>query len=81
MLLVIISCLLVWHFKMEQKLKLTQTISLDAFKNHYWLKVELIAFCKDNDLSATGSKQEIIHRIETFIVTGRRRKEGSSRNK
>ncbi|HEX4044430.1 MAG TPA: DUF6434 domain-containing protein [Gammaproteobacteria bacterium] len=57
---------------MEQKPKLTQSISLDTFKNHYWLKVELIAFCKDNDLSATGSKQEIIHRIEIFITTGRK---------
>ena len=72
MLLVIISCLLVWYFKMEQKPKLTQSISLGAFKNHYWLKIELIAFCKDNDLSTAGSKQEISHRIETFITTGRK---------
>jgi hypothetical protein len=57
---------------MEQKPKLAKSISLDAFKNHYWLKMELIAFCKDNGLSATGSKQEISHRIETFIATGRK---------
>jgi hypothetical protein len=57
---------------MEQKLKLTQSISPDVFKNHYWLKVELIVFCKDNDLSTAGSKQEITHRIETFITTGRK---------
>jgi hypothetical protein len=59
-------------FKMKQKPKLIQSISLDAFKNHYWLKMELISFCKDNDLSVAGSKSEITHRIEIFITTGRK---------
>ena len=70
--MVIITCLLVRHLKMEQKPKLSQSISLDQFKNHYWLKVELIAFCKQNDLPTAGSKQAISHRIETFITTGRK---------
>lgn len=49
-----------------------------ARKNHYWLKIELISFCKDNDLSTAGSKQEITHRIKTFITTGRKIKSTSN---
>lgn len=55
---------------MEKKPKLTRSIDLDTFKSHYWLKIELIDFCKDNALSTAGSKQEITHRIEVFITTG-----------
>lgn len=55
---------------MELKPKLTKEISLPNFKNHYWLKVELIKFCQANELSTVGSKQELVHRIEAFITTG-----------
>lgn len=59
---------------MVQKPKLTKSISFDTFKNHYWLKTELILFCKDNGLVTVGSKQEIAHRIESFITTGSKMK-------
>ena len=72
MFLVIIACLFFRHFKMKQKPKLSPSISLEAFKNHYWLKMELMVFCKDNHLSVAGSKQEITHRIEIFLATGRK---------
>ena len=46
------------------------TIVATTLKTHYWLKSELITFCKANGLATVGSKQEIVKRIETFITTG-----------
>ena len=49
---------------------LTKDISVQIFKNFYWLKEELQAFCRDSGISASGSKIEISDRIETFLQTG-----------
>ncbi|KGA95620.1 hypothetical protein AJ85_06950 [Alkalihalobacillus alcalophilus ATCC 27647 = CGMCC 1.3604] len=50
--------------------KLTKNISIDSFKDFYWLKEELQFFCRENGISASGSKLEISDRIETFLETG-----------
>ncbi|HEX4044071.1 MAG TPA: DUF6434 domain-containing protein [Gammaproteobacteria bacterium] len=55
---------------MERKPNLNKIISIDHFKNWYWLKVELINFCKKHDLSTVGSKQELVQRITLFLITG-----------
>ncbi len=49
---------------------LTRDISVSSFKEFYWLKEELQSFCKENGISASGSKIEISDRIETFLLTG-----------
>lgn len=49
---------------------LSKDISIESFKNFYWLKEELQAFCRQNGLSVSGSKIEIADRIETFLRTG-----------
>lgn len=49
---------------------LTKGISIKEFKDFYWLKEELQLFCRENGISATGSKIEISDRIETFLRTG-----------
>ncbi|MGN5650430.1 DUF6434 domain-containing protein [Bacillus sp. Brlt_9] len=49
---------------------LTKEISIEDFKDYYWLKEELQSFCRDNGISASGSKIEISDRIETFLRTG-----------
>lgn len=49
---------------------LTKDISIESFKDFYWLKEELQTFCKENGISASGSKLEISNRIETFLLTG-----------
>ncbi|PAE10699.1 cytoplasmic protein [Niallia circulans] len=49
---------------------LTKDISIDSFKDFYWLKEELQSFCRENGISALGSKIEISDRIETFLRTG-----------
>lgn len=51
---------------------LHEKISLDDFKQFYWLKEELQAFCKQNDIHANGSKIDIAKRIEHFLKTGKK---------
>lgn len=51
--------------------KLTKGISIQSFKDFYWLKEELQTFCRENGISATGSKMELSDRIETFLLTGK----------
>lgn len=49
---------------------LSKDISVDSFKDFYWLKEELQSFCRKNGISASGSKIEISDRIEIFLRTG-----------
>lgn len=49
---------------------LTKDMSIQSFKDFYWLKEELQTFCRENGISASGSKIEIFDRIETFLLTG-----------
>lgn len=49
---------------------LTKEISVQDFRDYYWLKEELQFFCRENGISASGSKIEILDRIETFLQTG-----------
>ncbi|MBM7578172.1 DUF6434 domain-containing protein [Jeotgalibacillus terrae] len=50
--------------------ELTNDISVENFRDYYWLKEELQSFCRENGISASGSKIEISDRIETFLLTG-----------
>ena len=50
--------------------KLDKNISSNDFKQYYYLKEELIKFCKDNNISTTGSKIELTNRIVKFLDTG-----------
>lgn len=50
--------------------KLTKTLNVDEFSDFYWLKEELQSFCRNNGISASGSKIELSERIETFLDTG-----------
>ncbi|WP_454191158.1 DUF6434 domain-containing protein [Paenibacillus sp. Marseille-Q7038] len=49
---------------------LTKDINIQSFIDFYWLKEELQMFCRENGISASGSKIEIADRIETFLRTG-----------
>lgn len=39
-------------------------------KNNYYLKEELVAFCRKHNLQTTGSKEELTKRITTYLETG-----------
>ena len=47
-------------------------IKLDSktFKDYYYLKEELVDFCKKNNLQTTGGKIELTERIAKFLDTG-----------
>lgn len=49
---------------------LDKQISPDEFRSFYWLKEELMAFCRGHGLSPTRSKQEISARIAHYLETG-----------
>ena len=42
----------------------------DDLQDFYWLKIDLISFCKKNNLSSQGGKLDLIARIKTYFLTG-----------
>ncbi|MCQ2071393.1 MAG: SAP domain-containing protein [archaeon] len=46
------------------------SIDPETFLSTYWLKAELVGFCRDNGLPVSGSKTEITERIHRFLLTG-----------
>lgn len=57
---------------MNKRPELNSSIDIEDFKNYYYLKDELVDFCRKNELQTSGSKLEIIERIEKFLKTGER---------
>lgn len=49
---------------------LNKDLDSNEFRDYYYLKEELIKFCKDNNLQTTGSKIELTNRIIKFLDTG-----------
>lgn len=49
---------------------LTDKISLQDFQDFYWLKEELIDFCRFKNISTQGGKLEIAQRITEFLQHG-----------
>lgn len=42
------------------------------FKQFYWEKIELIAFCRKNFMSTQGAKLDLAKRIEEFLTSGKK---------
>lgn len=57
---------------MSERPILSKELKPDTFTQYYYLKEELVAFCKENGLSTAGGKQQINNRIEHFLKTGER---------
>ena len=55
---------------MDERPILNNNISIKDFKDFYWLKRELIIFCKKEGLITKGGKIEITERIEKYLKTG-----------
>lgn len=55
-----------------KKVKLDNNIDSSTFKEYYYLKEELVDFCRKNKLSTAGSKIELTERIAVFLETGQR---------
>lgn len=50
---------------------LNKQIDIQDFQSYYWLKEELQMFCREQGMSASGSKIELNNRILTFLQTGK----------
>ncbi len=56
--------------QMNKRLELNKRTDTAAFRSFYYLKQELIDFCRENGLPASGSKSELTDRIAHFLDTG-----------
>jgi len=57
---------------MSERPKLDNNLDSNTFKEYYYLKSELIDFCRKNDLQITGGKLELTERITNFLNTGKK---------
>lgn len=57
---------------MGERPKLDNNLDGNTFKEYYYLKEELIAFCRKNNLQITGGKLELTERIANFLDTGKK---------
>ncbi len=68
---------------MSDRPNLTTSILVEDFNDFYWLKEELLDFCRREGLSGSGAKIDISKRIGHFLRTGeklspkRRKKRGA----
>lgn len=42
----------------------------ERFRDYYWLKEELVAFCREQGLPTGGAKTELVERITEFLHSG-----------
>lgn len=57
---------------MSERPNLDNNLDGKIFKEYYYLKEELIDFCRKNDLQTTGGKLELTERIAKFLDTGKK---------
>lgn len=55
---------------MEERPALNTQLDAKVFQSYYYLKEELIHFCRENGLPVSGGKAEITERISRFLETG-----------
>jgi len=55
---------------MDKRPTLNNQISIKDFQDFYWLKEELLKFCRSEGLRTTGSKIEIAKSIINYLETG-----------
>jgi hypothetical protein len=60
---------------------LNKQISIKDFNDFYWLKVELVDFCRKIGCSSSGGKIEIANRIAEYLETGKVVKRTTSKKK
>ncbi len=53
-----------------KKPQLTKNIDIKTFLDYYWLKIELIQFCRIYKINTTGNKSDLLKRIQYYIKTG-----------
>ena len=66
---------------MNKRPLLTKELDSATFKNYYYLKEELMDFCKINNLPTSGSKMDLNERICYFLENGIAMKINTKRKK
>lgn len=61
--------------------KLDKNMDSKTFREFYYLKEELVNFCRDNGLPVSGGKIELTERIAYFLDTGKILKSTSTKTK
>ena len=56
---------------MSERPKLSTALDGNTFRNYYYLKEELVEFCRKNNLPTSGGKIELTDRIACFLDTGK----------
>lgn len=56
---------------MSERLDLNEKLDGETFRTFYYLKKELVDFCRKNNLPVSGGKIELIDRIACFLDTGK----------
>ena len=56
---------------MTQRPILNTNLDSDTFRSYYYLKEELVEFCRNNGLPTSGRKVELTERIAYFLDTGK----------
>ena len=56
---------------MEQRPDLNTSLDSQTFRQFYYLKEELVDFCKQNHIPTSGGKIELTERIAYFLETGK----------
>lgn len=59
--------------------ELNKMIKVKDFKDFYWLKEELVIFCRKNNIPSSGSKKDLSSRIQYFLETGNIKKENKNK--
>lgn len=55
---------------MSERPELNKNTDSKTFRDYYYLKEELVAFCRENGLPVSGGKIELTDRIAAFLDTG-----------
>lgn len=56
---------------MSERPILDRNLDSNTFRDFYYLKEELVNFCRENDIPVSGGKVEITDRIAYFLDTGK----------
>lgn len=67
--------------QMPERPSLDKQLDSKTFRDFYYLKEELIGFCRKNGLPTAGGKLEITERVACFLETGRVLSAGTAKKK
>ena len=56
---------------MSERPALDRNLDSKTFRDFYYLKEELVNFCRENGLPVSGGKMELADRIAYFLDTGK----------